>query len=195
MKYVNLDMYWKIVFQIKLTHQNNEFNWWKVWHLNCLGETVLAASEGGDNCSVNKWSSLAINITWTMHENSCCSYSDSPHLQEDLPELCSHFHQWMEMATLRSHTTGIKIICFKLPVFPGATETKQKLFERQKNSIAESEKLGQFIYLHIQYIALHTYIYTYAAIISAVRSVSCLVTVVLKELPLTIQYDFTVLSR
>lgn len=56
-----------------------------------------------------------------MHENSS---SYSPHLQEDLPELCSHFHQWMQMTTLRSHTRGIKIICFKLSVFPAATETK-----------------------------------------------------------------------
>lgn len=56
-----------------------------------------------------------------MQENSCCGYSYSPHLQEDLPELCSHFHQWMEMATLRGHTTGIKVIRFELLLFPAAT--------------------------------------------------------------------------
>lgn len=36
---------------------------------------------------------------------------------------------------------------------------------------------------------------TYVAIISGVSSVSCLVTLVLKQLPLTIQYDFTVLKK
>lgn len=35
---------------------------------------------------------------------------------------------------------------------------------------------------------------TYEAIISGVSSVSCLVTLVLNELPLLIQYDFTVLN-
>lgn len=99
------------------------------------------------------------------------------------------------MARIRGHTPGIKIIWFKLLAFPAATLKKKKLSEKNifKASYISHFSLFQ-TYSKVEYIRTYKCI-TYATIISAVRSVSGLVNVVLKELPFTIQYDFTVLSR
>lgn len=50
------------------------------------------------------------------------TYSYSPHLQEDLPELCSHLHQRVQVATVRGHAHGLKVVGLKFLLFPAATE-------------------------------------------------------------------------
>lgn len=55
--------------------------------------------------------------------------SSSPHLQEDLPELCSHLHQRMQVATVRGHTHGIKVVGFKFLLFPAAPAAQQEALE------------------------------------------------------------------
>lgn len=51
----------------------------------------------------------------------------SPHLQEDLPKLCSHLHQRVQVATVRGHPQGLKVVRFKFLLFPATTETQHKL--------------------------------------------------------------------
>lgn len=53
-------------------------------------------------------------------------YSDShghlPHFQEDLPELRSHLHQWVQVATVGHHAQGVKVIWLKFFLLPASTE-------------------------------------------------------------------------
>lgn len=35
---------------------------------------------------------------------------DLPHLQKDLSELCSHFHEGMEVSTVKSDSQSLKIV-------------------------------------------------------------------------------------
>lgn len=56
----------------------------------------------------------------------CDVYSHSPHLQEDLPELCSHLHQRVQVATVRGHAEGLKVVGLEFLLSPAATETQHK---------------------------------------------------------------------
>lgn len=56
---------------------------------------------------------------------SVCVCVVSPHLQEDLSELCTHFHQRVKVSTVWGDTQGIKVIGFEGFLFPAATEVTQ----------------------------------------------------------------------
>lgn len=62
----------------------------------------------------------------------CDCYSNLPHLQEDLPELCSHLHQRVQVATVRSHTKGLEVVWLKFLLFPAAAETQHKLLREEE---------------------------------------------------------------
>lgn len=50
----------------------------------------------------------------------------SPHLQEDLPELCSNLHQRVQVATVWGHTHSFKVIGLEFLLFPVPTMTRQE---------------------------------------------------------------------
>lgn len=50
------------------------------------------------------------------------SNGNSPHFQEDLPELRSHLHQWVQVATVRCNAQGVKVVWLKNFFFPASTE-------------------------------------------------------------------------
>lgn len=52
--------------------------------------------------------------------------SYSPHLQEDLSELCSHLHQWVQVTRVWCYTHGVKVVWFKCLVFPVTPVTQHK---------------------------------------------------------------------
>lgn len=51
----------------------------------------------------------------------------SPHFQEDLPELRSHLHQWVQVAAFGRHAQGVKVVRLELLLFPTSTEISTEL--------------------------------------------------------------------
>ena len=76
------------------------------------------------------------SVLWTFNQTlrffflfSTIFHSCSPHLQEDLPELCSHLHQRMQVTTVGGHAQGVKVVGFKLLLFPVAPAAQKELLQ------------------------------------------------------------------
>lgn len=92
-------------------------------------EGALYEVVGWHLCEATQKLGVHFVIVWVCVQKCflyCHNQNYSPHLQEDLPKLCSHLQQRVQVATVRRHAQGLKVVWFKLLLFPAATETQHK---------------------------------------------------------------------